>query len=162
MTPSSAVAVAVAVAEATEQPVASEDIFIPSSPFSESENRALHSVIRRIFFTDDESRSDYMDNIREAISPRNRSENEVLEIAIALAPTSLHPPHPYINNYKDISRNLTESPCVNMRCKICLDMISNITFAPCGHLCSCSVCSLELRYCPICRSLIKQKIKCYF
>ncbi|XP_012941208.1 uncharacterized protein LOC101857043 isoform X2 [Aplysia californica] len=35
-------------------------------------------------------------------------------------------------------------------CKICMDMEVSVVFFPCGHLVSCSECSLALTTCPVC------------
>lgn len=48
---------------------------------------------------------------------------------------------------------------ISAECVICLDRKCDIIFLPCGHLCSCNVCEVNLRECPLCRAVIQQKIK---
>ncbi|XP_053378476.1 baculoviral IAP repeat-containing protein 7-A-like [Mercenaria mercenaria] len=49
----------------------------------------------------------------------------------------------------------------NMTCKICLDSEADIVFLPCGHITSCAMCSPALRRCPVCRVLVKGRIKVF-
>ncbi|KAJ8967570.1 hypothetical protein NQ317_001782 [Molorchus minor] len=53
----------------------------------------------------------------------------------------------------DEMRTISSSECV-----ICLEMVCQIIFVPCGHLCSCSHCSTLVSECPLCRSCIERKI----
>ncbi|KAK7582361.1 hypothetical protein V9T40_013806 [Parthenolecanium corni] len=46
-------------------------------------------------------------------------------------------------------------------CVICLEKQSNIVFLPCGHLCTCSNCSLCVNQCPLCRCDIESKMQVY-
>ncbi|XKL68710.1 hypothetical protein PGB90_006479 [Kerria lacca] len=43
-------------------------------------------------------------------------------------------------------------------CVICLEKQSNVVFLTCGHLCSCTDCSLLIKTCPMCRSDIEKKM----
>ena len=44
-----------------------------------------------------------------------------------------------------------------LECAICMTNENEIIiFAPCGHYCSCIVCSKKLKNCPMCRTNIKQ------
>ncbi|XP_069125175.1 uncharacterized protein [Argopecten irradians] len=47
----------------------------------------------------------------------------------------------------------------DMKCKICDDMIANITFLPCGHLICCEDCQLYVKKCPTCHHTITDRIK---
>ncbi|XP_045185990.2 baculoviral IAP repeat-containing protein 2-like [Mercenaria mercenaria] len=58
---------------------------------------------------------------------------------------------------QDENRQLKE----NMTCKICFDSEADIVFLPCGHLTSCAMCSPALRKCPMCRVLVKGRIKVF-
>ena len=43
-------------------------------------------------------------------------------------------------------------------CCICTETTQLIIFAPCGHTCTCSGCSLRINTCPLCRGLIGQRV----
>ena len=47
------------------------------------------------------------------------------------------------------------------RCKICHTRDVNILFLPCGHLASCSECSVNASICHICRAGIRQKVRTF-
>lgn len=44
-------------------------------------------------------------------------------------------------------------------CVICMDDSVQIIFVPCGHMCCCCNCQIELVDCPICRAIIEKKIR---
>ena len=44
------------------------------------------------------------------------------------------------------------------RCKICLDRDATMVFSPCGHICACRQCTVQLRDCPVCRKKIEKAI----
>ncbi|XP_066505350.1 E3 ubiquitin-protein ligase XIAP [Hoplias malabaricus] len=46
-------------------------------------------------------------------------------------------------------------------CKVCMDNDISIVFIPCGHLVTCKKCSDVVEKCPICCTVITQKIKTY-
>ncbi|XP_055955449.1 baculoviral IAP repeat-containing protein 7-B [Patella vulgata] len=46
-------------------------------------------------------------------------------------------------------------------CKICLDNPVEVTFQPCGHLLTCNLCSGRVDNCPICRCIIRGRVKTY-
>ncbi|XP_037548432.1 E3 ubiquitin-protein ligase LRSAM1 [Nematolebias whitei] len=46
-------------------------------------------------------------------------------------------------------------------CVVCMETETQIIFLPCGHVCSCQVCSNALQKCPLCRSYITQRIRLY-
>ncbi|KAL6117937.1 xiap [Pungitius sinensis] len=46
-------------------------------------------------------------------------------------------------------------------CKICMDRDIGIVFIPCGHLVTCTKCSVSFTKCPICCGAITQKIQTY-
>ncbi|KAK3415731.1 hypothetical protein EUGRSUZ_H01525 [Eucalyptus grandis] len=46
-------------------------------------------------------------------------------------------------------------------CVICLEQEYNSVFVPCGHMCSCTTCSLQLTNCPLCRRRIEQAVKTF-
>jgi len=49
----------------------------------------------------------------------------------------------------------------NVVCSICQDRVKCIAFVPCGHLCSCELCSLTLSECPVCRTPITMKCRIF-
>ncbi|XKL59839.1 hypothetical protein PGB90_000855 [Kerria lacca] len=67
------------------------------------------------------------------------------------------------------SNNVTEDNQVDMKiskeCKICFDKPVESILIPCGHMCLCKTCALNLcireRICPICRCMIKETYKVY-
>ena len=46
-------------------------------------------------------------------------------------------------------------------CKVCLSAPASMLFAPCGHLSTCTGCSVHLMRCPMCRSRIGRKIRAF-
>ena len=46
-------------------------------------------------------------------------------------------------------------------CAVCLDEFKNVVAKPCQHMCVCTVCAVELRACPICRSDVTEWEKVY-
>ncbi|CAK9151024.1 unnamed protein product [Ilex paraguariensis] len=46
-------------------------------------------------------------------------------------------------------------------CVICLEQEYNSVFVPCGHMCCCTLCSLHLTNCPLCRRRIDQVVKTF-
>lgn len=46
-------------------------------------------------------------------------------------------------------------------CKICLEEEARVVFDPCGHLCCCFDCSVQLRACPMCREDVQKIIKVF-
>jgi len=46
-------------------------------------------------------------------------------------------------------------------CTICLRNQKNCVFLPCGHLYTCMKCSENLPTCPICRKIVKQKVRVF-
>ncbi|XP_076454610.1 E3 ubiquitin-protein ligase LRSAM1-like isoform X2 [Babylonia areolata] len=48
---------------------------------------------------------------------------------------------------------------INSECVVCLDRTSEVIFLPCGHVCTCPVCTAPLTECPMCRAPISQRIK---
>ena len=51
--------------------------------------------------------------------------------------------------------------CEERACKVCMKDEVSILFDPCGHLATCTQCSLKLNECPICRRKINKKIRAY-
>jgi hypothetical protein len=48
------------------------------------------------------------------------------------------------------------------KCSICFENNSNIVIIPCGHVCSCSKCSNNIFFCPVCRGYCIRKQPLYF
>jgi len=49
----------------------------------------------------------------------------------------------------------------NQLCKICVDQSMDCVLVPCGHLCICMQCAIQVTQCPICRSQILNRQKIY-
>ncbi len=47
---------------------------------------------------------------------------------------------------------------ISPECVVCMDKPSELVFAPCGHLCTCSICGGKLQKCCICRVVISAMI----
>lgn len=43
-------------------------------------------------------------------------------------------------------------------CVICFEVTTLLVFVPCGHVCCCQQCSLDVTLCPLCRSDIQNKL----
>lgn len=43
-------------------------------------------------------------------------------------------------------------------CVICMEVVPNVIFLPCGHVCGCSACAEPLKECPLCRQEIRTKL----
>jgi len=48
---------------------------------------------------------------------------------------------------------------INSECVVCLDNVSTMLFLNCGHVCCCTKCAEPIKECPMCRSVIVQRIK---
>eukprot|EP00042_Codosiga_hollandica_P054459 m.737078 g.737078 ORF g.737078 m.737078 type:complete len:821 (+) comp58903_c0_seq6:757-3219(+) len=46
-------------------------------------------------------------------------------------------------------------------CVICMERTLQTVFLPCGHLCTCETCALQVTDCPLCRSAITQRLRVY-
>uniref|UniRef100_A0A182KB84 RING-type domain-containing protein n=1 Tax=Anopheles christyi TaxID=43041 RepID=A0A182KB84_9DIPT len=44
-------------------------------------------------------------------------------------------------------------------CVVCMEQMVQVIFLPCGHMCCCSGCHIEIHDCPMCRAYIERKIK---
>ncbi|XP_055608583.1 E3 ubiquitin-protein ligase LRSAM1-like [Uranotaenia lowii] len=44
-------------------------------------------------------------------------------------------------------------------CVVCLEEMVQVIFLPCGHMCCCAGCHIDIRDCPMCRAYIERKIK---
>ncbi|XP_058460230.1 E3 ubiquitin-protein ligase LRSAM1-like [Malaya genurostris] len=44
-------------------------------------------------------------------------------------------------------------------CVVCLEETVQVIFLPCGHMCCCAACQIDIRDCPLCRAYIERKIK---
>jgi len=122
-------------------------------------------ALKEIGISSDYSRSKILTGVEEFLSKNNKN-----------LPTA-----PVIDLDDSLpSAPLDEAPCVGLdstgaclvpsapppvetfisaECVICLERKCDIIFLPCGHLCSCNVCEVSLKECPLCRAGIQQKIK---
>jgi len=57
------------------------------------------------------------------------------------------------------NRELQEA--VPTPCAICLESLTDCTFLPCGHLCTCMSCGKQVMTCPLCRSWITSRVKVF-
>jgi len=64
-----------------------------------------------------------------------------------------------LKNLEMSNNELKES--VPTPCTICLENPTNCTFLPCGHLCTCMICSRRIASCPLCRTNISRKLKVF-
>jgi hypothetical protein len=62
--------------------------------------------------------------------------------------------------FQEISLRL-EAEAAKMECTVCMEKLIDIVFAPCGHSCTCSKCSIPMKECPICRTNITSSTKIY-
>lgn len=46
-------------------------------------------------------------------------------------------------------------------CIICMDADMNTAIAPCGHMCSCYECAINIQKCPMCRGVVANVMKIY-
>jgi len=55
------------------------------------------------------------------------------------------------------------NPSENNTCVVCFSKERNCCFVPCGHLCTCYDCAKSItdNKCPICRAVIKEKVKTF-
>ncbi|CAO1419708.1 unnamed protein product [Diamesa hyperborea] len=49
----------------------------------------------------------------------------------------------------------------NVECKICMSEEVGVVFLPCGHLLSCVMCAPAMATCPLCRSVIKGRVRTF-
>ncbi|XP_066585854.1 E3 ubiquitin-protein ligase LRSAM1-like isoform X2 [Prorops nasuta] len=57
--------------------------------------------------------------------------------------------------------SLNNPQCITAaECIVCLDLLCEIIFIPCGHMCCCSICASKITTeCPMCRTNIDRKIQ---
>ncbi|XP_062929903.1 E3 ubiquitin-protein ligase LRSAM1 isoform X1 [Mobula hypostoma] len=59
------------------------------------------------------------------------------------------------------SAPVPEQVLAQSECVVCMERESQMIFLPCGHVCCCHTCGMELHTCPLCRKEIEQKIRMY-
>ncbi|XP_014774266.1 E3 ubiquitin-protein ligase LRSAM1 [Octopus bimaculoides] len=80
--------------------------------------------------------------------------------AVRPLPTAPAPePSPSEENPTSSTQPIVTARGLYTECSICLDRTTNIIFLNCGHVCCCTECSVDLEFCPLCRSNILQKIQ---
>ena len=47
------------------------------------------------------------------------------------------------------------------RCKKCFQEDACVVFIPCGHLACCVSCSERIKRCPVCKEVIREKVRSY-
>ncbi|XP_027195179.1 putative inhibitor of apoptosis isoform X1 [Dermatophagoides pteronyssinus] len=50
----------------------------------------------------------------------------------------------------------------SLLCLICCDRAIQVVFLPCGHQLACMKCATQLDVCPICRTIIRDKVRTFF
>ena len=49
-----------------------------------------------------------------------------------------------------------------IECSICLDRFPNILYFPCKHITNCSICSKNIKKCPLCLVIIENKMEIFY
>ncbi|KAG8230531.1 hypothetical protein J437_LFUL011533 [Ladona fulva] len=49
----------------------------------------------------------------------------------------------------------------SLMCIVCMNIEVRVVFAPCGHLITCSDCSIRMNQCPLCRQSISRKVNIF-
>ncbi|CAN7985602.1 unnamed protein product [Ixodes hexagonus] len=103
---------------------------------------ASEAVIQTLMTAAERSLSEYgcKDTQPSAPSPEEEASKSVI------ASPAVSPPH------LDL-RLWCSSECV-----VCLDVKTLLVFVPCGHVCCCLECSLDVSLCPLCRADIESKL----
>lgn len=71
----------------------------------------------------------------------------------------------YMELYEDYIKKIdNEIRIEKIKCKLCLDNLSNCIIMPCKHFCCCVECidKLETNNCPICREPFQEYYKIYY
>lgn len=73
-----------------------------------------------------------------------------------------------IKNYKEelekpVESSVPTAPPISdagnaNECVVCMEKQYEVVFVPCGHVCTCMGCAMQLLQCPICRSPLERKI----
>lgn len=64
--------------------------------------------------------------------------------------------------HKLVSKNCSHVNTIfDYLCCICSENNKNICFLPCAHIVCCSVCSMKISECPLCKCNIDQKLRVY-
>ncbi|CAN8015875.1 unnamed protein product [Ixodes persulcatus] len=103
---------------------------------------ASEVVIQTLLMAVEHSVSEFRCKEMQPSAPSPEEESSKSAVA---SPTALPPPH-------DL-RLWCSSECV-----VCFDVKTLLVFAPCGHVCCCFECSLDVSLCPLCRSNIESKL----
>ncbi|XP_073974457.1 E3 ubiquitin-protein ligase LRSAM1-like isoform X2 [Rhodnius prolixus] len=98
----------------------------------------LESEDERVFIC--KAVKSYLDMLKVAPSAPPES-----PVATSVPATSVQPTAP----------ELTEQ---ELECVVCMQYQCEIVYIPCGHLCCCKNCSVQLEDCPLCRAQIQQKV----
>jgi len=85
-------------------------------------------------------------------------ENDTSTFATGLALSFLAVVMYMLFSRREEVKKVTDSPNT---CSICWTNSTNVAFN-CGHVCTCSTCSPRCHLCPICRTVIKKKLKVFF
>ena len=51
-----------------------------------------------------------------------------------------------------------EQAAARNECVICCDAQRSVALVPCGHVCCCSDCAGDVRACPVCRSVVQERV----
>ncbi|KAK3097053.1 hypothetical protein FSP39_005927 [Pinctada imbricata] len=90
-----------------------------------------------------------------------KEEPNVVKANNALSMNNVNSPDK-TNSIDENSKSIYEETTAmkeQLTCKVCMDNSVSVVFLPCGHIVVCSVCSVRLSKCPICRRYIREKVK---
>lgn len=100
--------------------------------------------------------------------PCTSSQNEPAPVS---NPSAAEPPRAQPDLNSSIA-SVAEAPVLSLEeenrrlksareCKICMSNEVGVVFLPCGHLLSCRLCASSLQICPLCRSVIKGRVRTF-
>lgn len=63
-----------------------------------------------------------------------------------------------LNRNRSAAKNINDEP---VTCITCLENAREVLLSPCGHVCLCSDCVLQVAICPVCREPIRAIIPAF-
>lgn len=79
-----------------------------------------------------------------------------INVASTSAAVPETPPHAELSTSPSDERRFK-----NVECKICMAEEVGVVFLPCGHLLSCVMCAPAMSSCPLCRQLIRGRVRTF-
>jgi hypothetical protein len=95
-----------------------------------------------------------IDELRAQLRARER-QLDAIQLKLALL-VSLPP------NEAQSNAETRQSAADLNNCVVCDDAQRSTALVPCGHVCCCGECAVDLRQCPICREAIRERLKLFF